>query len=396
MIEIEEASAILREHCTPLPSVECPLSDALNKVLSEDVFAREPLPLFTNSAMDGFAVGWASLMMVGDAQGARFHIVGESRAGKPFPFRLRPGEAVRISTGAVVPEGADTIVPVEETEVQGDTLILTSSVKQGQHIRKKGEEIQPGDLLTSAGTLLKPAHLGLLASQGIEQVKVFASPRVSLFVSGDELVPYNTAALTDGQIRDSNSLILSSSIRQAGGDLLFVDHLPDDLQQFEKSLLRAAERADLIIMSGGASVGEHDHLRQAAETTGFHTLFWRVRQQPGKPLFASKRDNTLLIGLPGNPVSALVCFEYYVVPVIRSLRGLSFGWEMVRVRLGANCSNPSKRARIQPVTIEQYLAFAIDWKGSHQLTFLDKANGLILVPSGQTLEQGVEMEVIRI
>lgn len=396
MIEIEEALKILNEQCAPLPGVSCALQDALNRVVVATVFAREPLPRFTNSAMDGFAIGWESSLEKIGTQNPFYTIVGESRAGKPFPFRLQPGEAVRISTGAAVPEGADTIVPVEDTEVKDEMLFVTSPVKQGQHIRKKGEEIQPGDLLISAGTLLKPAHLGLLASQGIEQVKVHSAPRVSLLVSGDELVPYDTTVLADGQIRDSNSLILSSSIRQAGGTVLHVNRLPDDLESFRRSLLQAAEQADLVLVSGGASVGEHDHLKQAAETTGFDTLFWRVRQQPGKPLFAAQRGNTLLIGLPGNPVSALVCFEYYVVPVIRALRGLPFGWETVRVRLGANCTNLSTRTRIQPVTIEQYLAFAIDWKGSHQLTFLDKANGLLLVPSGQTLERGVEVEVIRI
>lgn len=396
MIEIEEALERLRENCSPFPGKVCALPEALNRVTSETIFAREPLPRFTNSAMDGFALRWEGVLQTAGAQSVCFTIVGESRAGTPFPSELRPGETVRISTGAVVPDGADTIVPLEDADVEGDRLKISFPVKRGQHCRMVGEEVQPGDRLLPAGMLLKPAHLGLLASQGIKEVKTYPNPRVSLLISGDELAAYDTPELAEGQIRDSNSLALSSAIRQAGGDLLFLDHLRDDLREFERGLGQAVEQADLILVSGGASVGAHDYLKQAAQTTGFKTLFWQVRQQPGKPLFAATRDKKLLIGLPGNPVSALVCFWYYVVPVIRSFRGLPFGWETVYVRLGEDCSNPSRRVRIQPVMIEGGVAFPIVWKGSHELTFLEKSNGLMLVRSEWLLKQGMEVEVVRI
>ncbi|NOX87935.1 MAG: molybdopterin molybdotransferase MoeA, partial [Calditrichaeota bacterium] len=316
MIAIDEAVRIIKEQAPFTEYERLPLTKALLRVLAEDIFAREPAPRFTNSAMDGFAVRWEDLQTLP----ANLSIIGESRAGVPFKGEVKSGEAVRISTGALMPDGADTVIPVEDTEETDGEAIILKAGKKAANVRYEGEEIKAGDLLVSSGSRIYPEHLAVLASQGISEVKIFKAPRVVLLTTGAEVKRFDETP-EYFQIRDSNSPTLAAAITLAGAELISTDHLPDDLNLTIDALKEAAQKADVLILSGGVSMGRHDHVKSAAEKAGFSPIFWKINQKPGKPFYFAKKDKTLLFGLPGNPVSAFMGFVHYIFPLLRFMEG---------------------------------------------------------------------------
>ncbi len=314
MITVAEAESLLA-HLPCATRIEHRLlTQAIGCILAEPVRAREPSPPFTNSAMDGYAIRFADYQHLGNA--TPFRIVGESAAGHPYQGRIPEGGAVKISTGAPLPTDADTVVPVEDVTVDGDALHIEQPLRKGQHVKVAGTEFPPGAVLINAGQLLLPPHLALIASQGITQVAIYAPPRVAILVSGDELVDI-TAQPLFGQIRDSNSLMLQLAAAQAGASVVQVRRVPDHLAATIAAVEEAVAEADIVISSGGVSVGEHDHIRAALQRLEFQELFWRIKQKPGKPMFAATRSEKLFFGLPGNPVSAYICFIHYLYPLLR-------------------------------------------------------------------------------
>jgi molybdopterin molybdotransferase len=399
MITVNEAFKILQENL-PTPGQEVvDLSNAYSRYLARDILAPEPSPRYTNSAMDGYAVRWEDVQTASPENPVSLSVVGESQAGAPFTRSVNSGEATRISTGAVVPEGADTVVRVEDTKEQGTSVEIFSVREKGQDIRIEGEEFQTGDRLLDKGTQLKTRQLAMLAAVGVRNITVFTTPKVSLLVTGTELVTSDDAGIKPFQIRDSNKVMLTNAVQEAGGELIRCDHVGDNLESTIEILAKAAgEQPDIILCSGGVSVGRHDHVKKAAEQAGFTELFWRIRQKPGKPLFVAQRESTLLFGLPGNPVSAFMCYSHYVRPVISFLQGQQVTHSPITARIPDGIDNNGKRTNFLRVKIE-FVAGEIPRltevtkQGSHMLSSITTGDGYIILEPGEILEPGSLKEV---
>jgi molybdopterin molybdotransferase len=395
MITIDQASAIIQANHPPLQVEEIDLEQALGRHLATDVRAVEPSPRYTNSAMDGFAVRWADVAGSNESP-VTLTICGESRAGFPFSGELHAGEAIRISTGAMLPASADTVVRVEDTTDLSRRVRINACSRQHQDVRFQGEEIAAGDLLLEAGCGLFPPQIALLAAQGIQRLPVFARPRVALVVTGSELVAAGDPA--PHQIRDSNRAMLHAAITQAGGTLVHAGWAGDDYAHTVAALGQAMTQAQIIICSGGVSVGDHDHVRQAAQELGFTELFWRVRQKPGKPLYCGRAKATLLFGLPGNPVSAFMCFFYYIQPLIASLSGEASPWQRVVAKAGCPIVNRGSRTSMMTIRLSKDqdggpIFHLAGNQGSHRLTSIAQAHGFVIVPEQTTLPAASQQEL---
>lgn len=291
------------------------LARAPQRVLAKSVEARRTVPPFDNSAMDGFAVRASDLTGASPAEPLRLRVVATLVAGGLPTRELEPGTAVHIMTGAPLPPGADTVVRLEEAELDGDSVVLTRAPRPGEHVRRAGEDIAAGAVVCRAGQSLGPAELGLLASQGITSVTVYRRPRVAILATGDELVGLGEP-LAPGKIANSNAYALAAAAQEAGGEVSFRGIVPDDEERAAGFFAAALEQSDFVLSTGGVSMGKLDLVRQVYQRLGVREHFWKVRQKPGKPLSFGTRDRTLVFGLPGNPVSALVCFYLYVRPAL--------------------------------------------------------------------------------
>jgi molybdopterin molybdotransferase len=313
LLTLEEAQERVMHAARPLPAERVPVVEAGGRVSAEEVRAEVDLPPFASSAMDGFAVHTPDLP--GELQ-----IAGESAAGRPFEARLEPGCAVSISTGAVVPEGADAVVPIERVVIQDNSVEISQPVKPGAHVRPRGGDVTVGEVVVNAGERLTPARLAAAAACGVAELPCVRRPRVAVLATGSELVDPGDS-LGPGQIYETNSLMLSSELAAAGADVVVEPRVADDEQELREALERGLA-ADILVTSGGVSVGEHDLVRAAERELGVAEVFWRVSIKPGKPVSFGVRGDTLVFGLPGNPVSALVGCELFVKPALRALQGL--------------------------------------------------------------------------
>ena len=314
LLTLEEAQERVLERARPLPPERVPIAEAGGRVSAEEVRARVDLPPFASSAMDGFAVRAADLP-------GTLRLVGESAAGRPFDGHLEPGSAVTISTGAVVPEGADAVAPIEIVVQQDNEVEISRAAQPGAHVRPRGGDIAAGEVVAQAGVRLSPGRLAAVAASGIAEVSCARRPRVAVLATGSELVDPG-GALRPGQIYETNGLMLSSALGVVGADLAVEPPVADDEQLLREALERGLA-ADVLVTSGGVSVGEHDLVRAAERELGVEEVFWRVSIKPGKPVSFGVRGDTLVFGLPGNPVSALVGCELFVKPALRALQGLA-------------------------------------------------------------------------
>jgi molybdopterin molybdotransferase len=314
LLTLEEAQDRVLALARPLPAELVPVAEAAGRVTAEEVRARVDLPPFASSAMDGFAVRAADLP-------GTLQIAGESAAGRPFEGRLEPGSAIAISTGAVVPEGADAVVPVERVVTLANTVEISLGVEASAHIRPCGGDVARGELVVAAGERLSPARLAAVAASGVAELSCRRRPCVAVLATGTELVAPG-ASLRAGQIYETNTLMLASTLAVAGAEVSSELPAADD----EAALRQVLERglaADVLVTSGGVSVGEHDLVRAVERELGVEEVFWRVSIKPGKPVSFGVRGETLVFGLPGNPVSALVGSELFVKPALRALQGLA-------------------------------------------------------------------------
>ena len=314
LLTLQEAQERVLKAARPLPAENVPIAAAAGRVTAEDVRARVDLPPFASSAMDGFAVRAADLP-------GSLRIVGESAAGRPFDTQVEPGCAAVISTGAVVSEGADAVVPLERVVRNDNDVEISQAVQPGAHIRPRGGDAAAGEVVVPAGVRLTAGRLAAAAASGAAELPCARRPRVSVLATGSELVDPG-GALRPGQIYETNSLMLSSELAAAGAEVVIEVPVADD----EPALRDALERglaADILVTSGGVSVGEHDLVRAVERELGVEEIFWRVSIKPGKPVSFGVRGDTLVFGLPGNPVSALVGCELFVKPALRALQGIA-------------------------------------------------------------------------
>jgi molybdopterin molybdotransferase len=378
LLTFEEAQERVLAHARPLPAEPVAIARAGGRVAAEDVRASVDLPPFASSAMDGFAVRASDLP-------ATLRIAGESAAGRPYGSALEAGSAVAISTGAVVPEGADTVVPIERVSKTDNGVEVPEAAKAGAHVRPRGGDIAAGDVVVSARARLTPARLAAAAASGVAVLPCRRRPRVAVLATGSELVAPGEA-LGPGQIYESNSLMLASALAPAGAEVVFEPPAADD----ERSLRQALERglaADVLVTSGGVSVGEHDLVREVERELGVEEVFWRVAMRPGKPVAFGVHGDTLVFGLPGNPVSALVGCELFIKPALRALQGLADPLprfeagrlavplrrngerdEFVRARVGLDGDAPM----LEPVVGQE----------SHMIVRSSAADALVHVPRG--------------
>jgi len=296
----------------PLPCERVPLMRAAGRIAAEEVRALVDLPPFASSAMDGYAVRSADLPGV-------LPVVGEAAAGRPFQRLLAAGEAVAISTGAVVPAGADAVVPREAVVARDERVEIPARVSAGANVRVQAGDIGAGEVVVPPGVRLTPARVAAAAAAGVATLPCARRPRVALVATGSELVPPGRP-LAPGQVYEANSALLAAACAAAGAEVVDERSAPDDAASLREALERGLD-ADVLVTSGGVSVGEHDLVRQVAAALGVEEVFWRVAIKPGQPAAFGVRGETLVFGLPGNPVSALVCCELLVKPALRALQG---------------------------------------------------------------------------
>lgn len=295
------------------------LREALGRTLAVDVASLDDVPGFDNSAMDGFAVRAQDTAGATETSPISLQIAGESRAGSPASIALSAGAAIRISTGATLPRDADSIVRIEDCREAGETVEVLVEVPPGKEVRRAGEDIRAGDVVLAQGTVLGAAELGVLASVGTAEVDCVQRPRMTVLSTGDELVEPGTP-LQEGQIRNSNAYAVPAQAERAGAEVIRIEMVPDDHEATVEAISGGLED-DLVVICGGVSVGPHDHVKPALAELGVKELFWGVALRPGHPTWFGTKDDTLVFGLPGNPVSAMVTFHLFVRPALDELLG---------------------------------------------------------------------------
>ncbi|TMC96141.1 MAG: molybdopterin molybdotransferase MoeA [Chloroflexi bacterium] len=392
LVDAEEAAGLVLDRTPVLPSERVALGEAAGRVLAQDMRAPSALPAFPSSAVDGFAARSA------DA-GKTLRVVGESAAGRPFTGTLQPGTAARILTGGAVPDGADTVVMVEDVSVAGDVVSVPSNLQPGTNFHRPGADVRAGELVLRAGTQLGAAELGLAAALGFANVDVYRRPRVALMSTGDELVEVGQEP-GPGQIVDSNRWALLAALREAGADVTSLGIAPDQREALRSVVGGALEAADVLVTSGGVSVGTHDLVKPLLESLGTVHV-GRVKLKPGKPFtFATLPQGKLAFGLPGFPVSSLVTFEVFVRPALRKLQGFAkLQRPTLPVRLGYDARATADRTEYQRVTLirqgSELVAQTTGSQSSSRLLSLAGAQALVrIAPGDQGVKAGTVVEAM--
>jgi len=400
VITVAEHLARILEVVRPLEPLQLSLQDAHGCVLTEDVVAPEPLPSFDNSSMDGYAVRAADLAGAGPGSPVVLPVTGDVAAGPASPLRVQPGVCVRIMTGAMMPAGADAVVPLEWTDGGVAQVTITRAPDVGAHVRRVGEDVAAGEVVLQSGSHLGAVQIGLAAAVGRSRVLVRPRPRVVVVSTGSELSDTGVP-LTPGKIYDSNSIALTAAAQEAGAIAYRVGIVPDDPRQLAATLEDQLVRADVLVTSGGVSVGAYDVVKEVLSRLGT-VQFDKVAMQPGMPqgFGTIGPDSTPVFGLPGNPVSALVSFEAFVRPALRTMLGAT-PVERPRVRAittQALTSTAGKRSFLRvhlEVKKGAYVVTPVSGPGSHLLAGLSRANALALVPEGvESVAVGEPVEVL--
>ncbi len=398
MISVQEAQQIIGEQLSgPLTEVVS-LANATDRILTKDIRASFPMPRFDNSAMDGFAVRGIDTKGASSKSPVLLELVGVVPAGSSGLLEVGPGQCVQCMTGAPIPKGADAIVMVENSSgFDNGTLVkIFLEAKAGKHIRWQGEEIQERDILIAKGTRITPAELGTLATFGCGDVSVLQRPRVAIFATGDELIEPGQD-LQPGQIYNSNLFVLADLVKRAGAKIVFQRVIRDDPSSLHNFMDMALKECQLVISTGGVSMGRYDYVRKVLLALKVKEHFWKVAQKPGKPLFFGTTGQVMIFGLPGNPVSAFIGFMEYVWPVIERLSGI----EPTR-SIEAHLANPffremkKHRFLFGKAWVEQgqWMCKPSVKLGSHMVTSGLEANCIIGVPPGNgSLEQGAGVSI---
>jgi len=377
LLSIEAARAEVASRCAPLAAEPVSIEDAAGRILAANLIAAADVPHFNNSAMDGFAVR-------SDASSGELWIVDESRAGSPASRTLAAGEAVRISTGAAMPAGADAVVPVEQVHEGDGRVRPMATVAPGQHVRLAGEDLRAGNVVLTAGTVLGAGALSVAVGAGAGMLSCARRPRVAVLSTGDELRPPGSP-LGPGEIHNSNAVMLATLAAQEGAEVVTATAVRDTREATQAALATALDDADVVVVSGGVSVGPHDHVKPALVALGVSERFWRVDLQPGKPTWFGTRDAQLVFGLPGNPVSSFVTFALFVRPALRALQGAE---PLPPHEQATLTEDVKRRGRTQAVRVRldardgTLRATPTGAQGSHVTASLAAADALAFVPAG--------------
>ncbi|TET53780.1 MAG: molybdopterin molybdotransferase MoeA [Actinobacteria bacterium] len=395
MIEPKEALDIILNNVKSLPAKKVFLEKGLGHVLVNDIKAKIEVPLFDNSAMDGFAIHKQDL-------GTKncLKVIGEVKAGQKTSKVASKGKAISIMTGAPVPKGAAAVIPIEnvDEDKKKKTIDIKSAANDRDNIRNKGEDIKKGSVLIKKGTILKPIHIALAASVGVSEVKVFEKPKVSIVVTGNELKRPGTI-LKAGELYDSNSFLLKSLLLKNNFDVAYVAKTKDNLDKTIRTIRKAIEKADVVLTTGGISVGKYDFVSLALEKIGAKRFFNKVKQKPGKPLSFFTYQNKAIISLPGNPVAVATCFEIYAKPMLKKMSGTN---DLAHKEIKAEAAQPLKRHKKRTNYIRvnlikkngSYVAKTTGFQGSGVLSSM-LADGIAVLQKGnENLKQGELVKVI--
>jgi molybdenum cofactor synthesis domain-containing protein len=395
LIDYPEAERLVFESTPRLPVEETPLGEALGLALAQDLAATTDSPPFDNSAVDGYALRSA------EAEAGRvFSVIDEAPAGRPAKRRVGEGEAIKIFTGGVIPAGADAVVMVENTSGWGQEFELKKPPSAGDNIRAAGEDTRKGDVILPAATEVGAPEIALAATQGYGSLPVYRRPRVAILSTGTELVEPGTRDLDPGEIFDSNSYAIVAAAREAGAEARRLYAASDDADTLRAAIEEALETADVVVTSGGVSVGEKDLVKSAMLDLGVEQVFWGVKFKPGKPLFYGTRGEIRLFGLPGNPVSAVVCFDLFVRPALMGMMGRrDRSRPRVPVYFERDIVNKFGRLHAMRVSLKRtekgWLAESVGAQGSGLVSSLTKADALALVgPASEGIPAGEPVEAI--
>ena len=398
MISADQALQIVLENVAALGVERVPILESLGRVLGESISSSRDIPGFDNSAMDGYAVRAADVAGASEASPIKLAVVETVGAGQMPSRRVSAGQAVRTMTGAPVAEGADAIIPVERTRGSGDLVEFLASADKGAFIRPRGEDLRLGELVMSAGKVLTPADLGMLASVNRAMVEVIRRPRVAIVATGDELVDVDQPP-TGAQVVNSSAYALAGAVREAGADAVILKVARDDAREIRDRLAEAMT-FDAVLSTGGVSVGQFDHVKGALDELGMRQLFHGVAQKPGRPLKFGTVGYRPIFGLPGNPVSTLVCFYLYARPALRKMGGMRrVGLPRVIARCAVEIKISKELTEFVRVKLERdrdgYLATPTGGQGSGILSSLSRADGLLIGPSTETiLKAGAQATVL--
>ncbi|MES3019602.1 MAG: gephyrin-like molybdotransferase Glp [Bacteroidota bacterium] len=391
-ISVAEARDLINQHTKVLSPINISLMNATGLVLSEDVFAKTDVPPFNQSSMDGYAINYDDWMKSGQLK-----IKGEIAAGSDKNTRLEPYNAARIFTGAPVPTGADTVVMQEKIKIVGENLVIEdANLIRGLNFREQGSEIKAGSLALEQGTAMTPAAIGYLAGVGIKEIHVYPTPSVTVILTGNELQSPGEE-LNHGQVYEANSFALNSALKQAGISQIDFLFSQDTLEDLTTIIARAVIKSDVVLLTGGVSVGDYDFVVRAAVANEIEQVFHKIRQKPGKPLFFGKKGEKVIFGLPGNPASVLNCFYEYVLPALGQMSSRKTALKSIIV--------PLKTALKKPAGLTQFLKGYYDGESasdlkaqeSFRLSSFAKANCLIKLEEGKiefTADELVEIHLL--
>ncbi len=398
LIPVEEARERVLSQIAPLQPLDLPLTEAYGCILARDVVAERDIPEFASSAMDGYAVRSSEVVDAMPTAPVQLRVVGDARIGQRPEGTVGGGEAMRIATGAPIPAGADTIVPIERCEPAGDVVRVLAGTPEGRHIRPSGEDVKGGEVLVQAGRRLQAPELGLLATAGASHPLVRPRPRVVILSTGDELIP-PSADPEYGQIRDSNAYTLFAAVREAGAVPMLAGIVRDDVDALKETVLSHMVQADAFVSSGGVSVGERDVVK-AAFFRRAELGFYKVAMQPGMPQGFGHIEGKPYFGLPGNPVSVFVSFEIFIRPALMKMMGRHQLYRPeVPAKLDEDVSGPMGKTQFARVrvkrTAEGWIATPTGGRGSNLIATVARANGLAIVPAGvETAPAGSEVRVM--
>lgn len=389
MISINEALEIILNEATPIGFTKMDIVSACGYILAEDIYSHDTLPPFDKSAMDGYALRSEDTVDI-----RKFIIKGIIKAGDFDENELMPGEAKKIMTGAPLPPGSDCVIEIEKVSVEKDSLAIESPIKKGNNVIFKGEELKSGDLILQKGKLIRPVEIGVLASLGYSTVNVYQPPTIGCLTTGDELIGIDKQ-ITKGKIRNSNMYTLESMVLQTKAIPKMFENAPDERDILKKAIIDAFDSSDIIVSTGGASVGDFDFVLEVLEEIGADVKFTKIAIKPGKPLtFATYKDK-LYFSLPGNPMSTITSFEQFVKPAIEKILGYeTYSYaNTFKVKMGEGFTLKKGRVKYIYLNIEkvgdEYIGYNIGTQCSNHLVTVSKSNGIAIIPeSVELVEKG--------